>query len=153
MFLTFHFKGPINPETGLPTGEKVNETGPWRFTGRDEEKCFLYEIIANKKTGIDVDKWDYFLRDSYFLKINHVFDYDRYILQSRLIKTGARNRWTICIRDKEKSMIEDMFLDRTRLHCRGYQHRVKQIIEYMLVIITRFIFYRLIIFIKLDFLN
>ena len=30
--------------------------------GRPEEKSFLYEIVANKRNGIDVDKWDYFAR-------------------------------------------------------------------------------------------
>ncbi|KPP56276.1 hypothetical protein Z043_126135, partial [Scleropages formosus] len=28
--------------------------------GRPKEKWFLYEIVANKRNGIDVDKWDYF---------------------------------------------------------------------------------------------
>lgn len=39
------------------------QTGPlWPYIGRPEEKSFLYEIVANKKNGIDVDKWDYFAR-------------------------------------------------------------------------------------------
>src|SRR4029434_1424619 len=32
------------------------------YEGRPEEKSFLYEIVANKRNGIDVDKWDYFAR-------------------------------------------------------------------------------------------
>lgn len=28
------------------------------------EKFYLYELISNKITGVDVDKFDYFLRDS-----------------------------------------------------------------------------------------
>ena len=32
----------------------------WSFSGRPREKGFLYEIVANKRNGIDVDKWDYF---------------------------------------------------------------------------------------------
>lgn len=34
----------------------------WAYKGRPQEKSFLYEIVANKRTGIDVDKWDYFAR-------------------------------------------------------------------------------------------
>lgn len=33
-----------------------------QYKCRDEKKSFLYEIVANKRTGIDVDKWDYFAR-------------------------------------------------------------------------------------------
>lgn len=33
------------------------------------------QIVANKKTGIDVDKWDYFARDCYYLGISNNFDY------------------------------------------------------------------------------
>lgn len=34
----------------------------WPYKGRPKEKSFLYEIVANKRNGIDVDKWDYFAR-------------------------------------------------------------------------------------------
>lgn len=34
----------------------------WPYKGRPEKKSFLYEIVANKRNGIDVDKWDYFAR-------------------------------------------------------------------------------------------
>lgn len=34
----------------------------WRYKGRPKEKGFLYEIVANKRNGIDVDKWDYLAR-------------------------------------------------------------------------------------------
>ncbi len=103
------------------------------FKGRDVEKSFLYDIISNKITGIDVDKWDYFVRDDNYLKISHVFEHDRFIMYSRLFKTGPRDRWTICIRDGLKSLIEEMFSDRARLHSQGYQHRVTKIVEHMLV--------------------
>ena len=103
------------------------------YKGRDEEKSFLYDIISNKTTGIDVDKWDYFVRDDSYLKISHVFVHERFILYSRLIRTGPWNRWTICIRDEEKPLIEEMFHDRARLHSQGYQHRVTKIVEHMLV--------------------
>ena len=45
--------------------------------GRGPDKHFLYEIVANKSTGIDVDKWDYFLRDSAALNMGIKFDYQR----------------------------------------------------------------------------
>ena len=34
----------------------------------------LFQIVANKKSGLDVDKWDYFARDCYFLGVKNEFD-------------------------------------------------------------------------------
>ena len=36
--------------------------------GRPKEKRFLVDIVANKRSGIDVDKLDYFMRDSLALR-------------------------------------------------------------------------------------
>ena len=52
--------------TGLPIEDSEEE---WPYQGRGEEKAFLYEIVANKVSGMDVDKWDYLLRDNYLLNI------------------------------------------------------------------------------------
>ena len=35
---------------------------------------YLMQIVANKENGIDVDKWDYFARDSRNLGIPSNFD-------------------------------------------------------------------------------
>ncbi|KAF4788676.1 Deoxynucleoside triphosphate triphosphohydrolase SAMHD1 [Turdus rufiventris] len=46
-------------------GGPIDETAcveSWPYRGRPKEKGFLYEIVANKENGIDVDKWDYFAR-------------------------------------------------------------------------------------------
>ena len=37
--------------------------------------CNLFQIVANKKNEIDVDKWDYFARDCHHLGITISFDY------------------------------------------------------------------------------
>ena len=63
------------------TGKGTRDGGGYPYAGRPAEKYYLYEIISNKLTGnnkvcytnnyftliflgIDVDKWDYLLRDS-----------------------------------------------------------------------------------------
>ncbi len=68
--------GPLD-ESGMPdrSSSSSNDDSHWPYRGRPVEKSFLYEIVANKTNGVDVDKWDYFLRDDYAMRIGHVFDY------------------------------------------------------------------------------
>ena len=77
---------------------QVDGQEAWRYNGRPKEKSFLYEvlwgakggailfnwfdrfcvhvqIVANKRNGIDVDKWDYFARDCHCLGIPNNFDW------------------------------------------------------------------------------
>ena len=37
--------------------------------------AYIIQIVANKSNGIDVDKWDYFARDSHFTGVAHDFDF------------------------------------------------------------------------------
>lgn len=53
-----------------PDQKTPSKDSLWPYKGRPVEKSFLYEIVANKRNGIDVDKWDYFAR--YALDIFHV---------------------------------------------------------------------------------
>ncbi|XP_059091615.1 deoxynucleoside triphosphate triphosphohydrolase SAMHD1-like [Tigriopus californicus] len=133
LFVKEQIAGPICKETGLPDHRASHESWPYR--GRDESKSFLYEIVANKETGIDVDKWDYFLRDDYYLKIGHLFDHQRFISYSKVLKVDPGNgtsRRRICLRDKEAQNLLEMCCDRARLHSFGYQHRVSKVADRML---------------------
>merc|ERR1719347_1978116 len=109
----------------------TNDDTSWPYLGRGPEKYFLYEIVANKISSIDVDKWDYMLRDNCALKIGLNFDYKRFILNSAIMEVDGRNR--LCIRDKEAESVQEMFLDRVRLHRKGYQHRTIKIIDRMVL--------------------
>ncbi|XP_027722904.1 deoxynucleoside triphosphate triphosphohydrolase SAMHD1 [Vombatus ursinus] len=106
------------------------ESSSWPYKGRPEEKNFLYEIVANKRNGIDVDKWDYFARDCHHLGIQNNFDYKRFIKFARVCEVD--NKKHICTRDKEVGNLYDMFHTRNCLHRRAYQHKVGNIIETMI---------------------
>uniref|UniRef100_A0A8C2CBY5 HD domain-containing protein n=1 Tax=Cyprinus carpio TaxID=7962 RepID=A0A8C2CBY5_CYPCA len=105
------------------------KTSEWRFKGRDEDKSFLYEIVANKQNGIDVDKWDYFARDCHHLGIRNSFDHQRLLKFARVCEVNGRNH--ICFRDKEADNVYDMFRTRYTLHRQAYQHKICNIIEDM----------------------
>ncbi|XP_067298517.1 deoxynucleoside triphosphate triphosphohydrolase SAMHD1-like [Pseudorasbora parva] len=99
----------------------------WTYKGRDKDKCFLYEIVANKQNGIDVDKWDYFARDCHHLGIQNSFDHQRLMKSARVCNVNEWNH--ICFRDKEADNVYDMFRTRYTLHRQAYQHKIGNIID------------------------
>ena len=54
--------------------------------------------MANKRNGIDVDKWDYFARDSHHLGMKSNFDHMRFMKFVRVIVVDGQPQ--ICARDK-----------------------------------------------------
>ncbi|KAK2511702.1 Samhd1 [Columba guinea] len=118
----------IKEQIGGPIDETASDNS-WPYRGRPKEKGFLYEIVANKKNGIDVDKWDYFARDCHHLGIQNNFDYKRLLKLIRVCET--ENQKVICTRDKEAENLYDMFNTRHLLHRRAYQHKVGNVIEIM----------------------
>ncbi|KAF6021258.1 SAMHD1 [Bugula neritina] len=89
-----------------------------RATGRGENKLFLYDIVANKESGNDVDKWDYLLRDSHYLGLKHSFDYERILHYSKVIQDD-NGRPHICVRDKMVDTIYQLYYTRYNLHKHG----------------------------------
>ena len=87
---------------------------------------FIYQIVNNKKCGIDVDKFDYLMRDPKMIGLNYSFDSSRLIEQSRVIDGN------ICYPDKLRQVIMDMFHTRYTLHRNIYNHPVVKSVEYMI---------------------
>jgi deoxynucleoside triphosphate triphosphohydrolase SAMHD1 len=56
--------------------------------------------VANKRNGVDVDKWDYFARDCHNLGIRSNFDHTRFMKLVRVIEVDGELQ--ICARDKVK---------------------------------------------------
>lgn len=89
--------------------------------------------MSNKDNGIDVDKWDYFLRDGNSLNLNISFDYKRLMQFSRVVIDPNSNppKQVIAFRNKEARNIYDLFRVRSDLHLRAYQHTAVQNTELM----------------------
>ncbi|KAF5899114.1 deoxynucleoside triphosphate triphosphohydrolase SAMHD1-like isoform X1, partial [Clarias magur] len=94
-------------------------------------KSYLYEIVANKRTGIDVDKMDYFSRDCHHLGMKSNFSHERYVMFARVLTN--QNKMEICMRDKEALNMYELFHVRYLLHHNAYQHKVKVAVEMMIV--------------------
>ncbi|KAM9350985.1 deoxynucleoside triphosphate triphosphohydrolase SAMHD1-like [Symphorus nematophorus] len=122
-----------------PLDSSMAQAQEWPYEGRKKDKSFLYEIVANKRNGIDVDKFDYFARDCYHLGVQNNFDYRRFLKFARVCEVKMNEQGEnkecekqICIRDKEVGNLYDMFHTRYCIHRRACQHRVNSIIQMMI---------------------
>uniref|UniRef100_A0A3B3QSE1 HD domain-containing protein n=1 Tax=Paramormyrops kingsleyae TaxID=1676925 RepID=A0A3B3QSE1_9TELE len=120
--MAFHTK------IGLKIKESVGLI--WKYKGRPESKSFLYDIVANERNSIDVDKMDYFARDCHHLGIRNNFDFERFLMFARVCVVDGKKQ--ICTRDKEAHNLYEMFHTRHRLHREAYKHRVVHIIQAMI---------------------
>ena len=98
---------------------------------KEIEKWFLYEIVSNKRNGIDCDKFDYLMRDCHYVGMKSNFDCLRYFQNTRILSVDGQLQ--ICARDKERFNLYELFHMRWSLHHRVYQHKTTKIVECMLV--------------------
>lgn len=101
----------------------------WKWKGPPPGREFLYEIVSNAHSGVDVDKWDYINRDGRYLNITTAVDIDRLLRHCRVIATdkGRKLAWPI----SETANVMHLFLGRYDFHHRAYQHRVARVLERM----------------------
>mmetsp|Transcript_28893 Transcript_28893/g.74227 ORF Transcript_28893/g.74227 Transcript_28893/m.74227 type:complete len:581 (+) Transcript_28893:554-2296(+) len=98
-----------------------------------KDKSFLYDIVANRRSGLDVDKLDYFARDSHFAGVVKVsFDGDRLLSTARVCRSALDGRLAISFPAKCQYELLHVFQTRFALHTELYQHRVSGAIDLML---------------------
>ncbi|CAM9779348.1 unnamed protein product [Ectocarpus sp. 8 AP-2014] len=104
--------------------------------GRCSDKEFLYDIVNNTRSGLDVDKLDYFQRDARNSVGDRPMDLDRFIELARVLpaedQRGNRRRM-ICYPDKLWTEALGLFRSRMELHTLVYQHHGGKSVELMLV--------------------
>ncbi|KAH9853312.1 HD-domain/PDEase-like protein [Lenzites betulinus] len=94
---------------------------------RKDEKPYLFQIVANKRNGLDVDKFDYIARDSHAIDQKSNLSLTRLIYSSRVIDNE------ICYDIKDANQIFELCHTRMSLHKRIYTHKTAKAIEYMIV--------------------
>ncbi|KAF7291791.1 Glycoside hydrolase family 3 protein [Mycena chlorophos] len=92
-----------------------------------DEKSFLFDIVANKRNGLDVDKFDYIARDTYMMGIPSTVPSWR-IIQSARVIDGE-----ICFNIKDVNLLLNIGASRFGLHKEQYNHKTAKAIEYMIV--------------------
>ncbi|CAI5458097.1 unnamed protein product [Closterium sp. Yama58-4] len=93
------------------------------YTGKE----FLWDIVANARTGIDVDKFDYLARDSYFCNIKSCFDHKRIIHMMRVIDDE------ICFKYSELETVNELFWLRAKMYRNVYAHKTVKAVEAMIL--------------------
>ncbi|KAI9261697.1 hypothetical protein BY458DRAFT_439554 [Sporodiniella umbellata] len=101
--------------------------GEPRTQSKYEDREFMFDIVANKKNSVDVDKFDYIERDAYNLGLRSSYDAHRLLVYSRVINNE------ICYHNKEVYNLYEMFHTRYSLFKQIYTHRVGAAIELMIV--------------------
>merc|ERR550534_1824459 len=118
------------------------EVDVYPFRGRGPSKAYMYQIVSNPFSGIDVDKMDYIARDAKALNVDVNFDFRRYLKFARILRMDEcwtvenkeghpmkKAKLLIGIRDKEAMNMYSMFRTRQDLHRKAYQHKTTKISE------------------------
>eukprot|EP00927_Polykrikos_kofoidii_P013424 TRINITY_DN15854_c0_g1_i1.p1 TRINITY_DN15854_c0_g1~~TRINITY_DN15854_c0_g1_i1.p1 ORF type:complete len:684 (+),score=108.50 TRINITY_DN15854_c0_g1_i1:78-2054(+) len=113
----------------------LREEWPDIIKGRPVGKAWMYEIVSNWRSGVDVDKFDYFRRDAFHLGIHRQYDHDRYMKAVKVIQLDDVP--TLSPPFKDKDMIRENVLElRKMLHRVAYQHKtVKKLQAHMIDIL------------------
>lgn len=95
-------------------------------------KSFMFDIISNERTGIDLDKFDYLARDARHVGISTMFDSKRLMEFAVLSKSyDSENIYLNYESRAAEEIIRIMWQARSDLHRRVYQHRVVKIVDDM----------------------
>ncbi|KAJ1503048.1 SAM domain and HD, partial [Coelomomyces lativittatus] len=90
------------------------------------DRSFLYQIVANKVNGMDVDKFDYLARDC--INVGQLPTSDT----SRLMKSSRVIDQDLCYQVKEKFNVYELFHTRYSLFKRVYSHKTCTALNLML---------------------
>lgn len=82
------------------------------------ERKWLYSIVNNRKSSVDVEKFDYILRDAYNVGVKSIFfDPDRLLRTARIINNE------IAFHSRNDSNLYGLFHSRYKLFKEVYLHR------------------------------
>ncbi|CAK8532902.1 unnamed protein product [Lathyrus sativus] len=107
--------------------EMILASSEFSLPRSSSEKSFLYDIVANGRNGIDVDKFDYIARDCRACGLGCNFEFQRLMETMRVLDDE------ICYRAKDYLTIHKLFATRADLYRTVYTHPKVKAIELMVV--------------------
>ncbi len=120
---------PLNKDQIKVIGDLINpkesEYSKWR--SKYQVGKWIFQIISNPLNSIDVDKFDYLVRDTQAVGLKFGFNYSRIIEEAKVIDNK------ICYSMQCSEDIYHMFFIRYRLHRQIYNHKAVKAIEILIV--------------------
>ncbi|KAI3428522.1 hypothetical protein D9Q98_007345 [Chlorella vulgaris] len=104
----------------LIAGDRVAAVADW--TGKE----WQFDIVANKRNGLDVDKLDYLKRDSHGAVELTTSDTFSFLYENMRVINGE-----VCFRTSVRSVVQEVYSARAKLHEFVYTHPVAKAVEYM----------------------
>jgi deoxynucleoside triphosphate triphosphohydrolase SAMHD1 len=89
-----------------------------------EDKKYLYQIVSNVN-GVDVDRFDYLMRDIRMIGLNYGIEYKRIMSHSKILNNE------IIYSSKVKINIDDFFRTRFIMYKEVYNHHTVRSLEFM----------------------
>ncbi|XP_015879229.1 uncharacterized protein LOC107415422 [Ziziphus jujuba] len=117
----------IEPEMIKKVKEMILASSEHALPKASNEKRFLYDIVANGRNGIDVDKFDYIVRDSRACGLGCNFEFQRLMQTMRVLGDE------ICYRDNSHLTVHKLFATRADLYRTVYTHPKVKAIELMVI--------------------
>lgn len=90
-----------------------------------QEYKYVFQIVSNQN-GVDVDRFDYIMRDIRMIGLNYGIEYERIMNHSDIINGE------IVFSEKVKTNIDDFFRTRFIMYKEVYNHRTVRGIEFMM---------------------
>ena len=94
---------------------------------------FIYMIVSNYMNGLDVDKYDYIVRDSYVTGLQTKFNFERLVNHIRVIDN------IICYQEQAVNDIIELYETRYQLHKNVYSHKGVISAQFMIIEIFKHI--------------
>ncbi|KZV45668.1 hypothetical protein F511_02328 [Dorcoceras hygrometricum] len=116
----------IDAETTKRVKEMILASSKCSMATSRREKHFLYDIVANGRNGVDVDKFDYIVRDCRACGLGCSFHFQRLLETMRVMGDE------ICYQDKDYLTIHKLFSTRADLHRTVYTHAKVKAIDLMI---------------------
>jgi HD superfamily phosphohydrolase len=114
----------VGVENHIRSERNINDSWP--------RPSWLYDIVSNHESGLDVDKLDYLMRDSSFTHVKVGADFN-YLLTSARVRCCDDGTYRIAFPDKAYMEVLKVFQCRYDLHQAVYQHRTVVGLEDLLV--------------------